>query len=199
MDKQIKDLSTIELCAALNIYFETTKWTQDIVREFRKELDSDSMPGMHRISDYNIVPCIMGDEHRNDFAIWVKFDYEPTEVIEIEDFCHQDQPYGDKTWAKATWTQYQEVEVLDCEEWVKEGNNKHLGLSSYNMYKSSRDRHNRCAASGYGEVEGILSKGGSTSWLMGHTSRRDMTGEKHSLNNVSIMDLKRGYKTTVAM
>jgi hypothetical protein len=52
---------------------------------------------------------------------------------------------------------------------------------------------------GYGEVTGFLTKGGSTSWLMGHSSHRSMVGQKHSLNNVSMKDIERGHKVTVAM
>jgi hypothetical protein len=52
---------------------------------------------------------------------------------------------------------------------------------------------------GLGYVSGIVEKGGSTSRLFHATAFRDMAGEKHIVDCVSVEDLERGFKRTVAM
>lgn len=94
--------------------------------------------------------------------------------IFVESFTHDDQPYGIKVLENCVWTPI--VADEDSPAFIKS-----------------------CASKGLGELTGTVVKGGDVSRIMHIRHFRSLVGQQHSVWAVSLEDLKRGYKVTVAM
>ena len=90
-------------------------------------------------------------------------------------FIHHNEPYG-----SVTFTVEKVTPVAD------------LITERSEMYSKSR------AQKGWVQLEGVVTKGGVTSYLLGHTHTRSLVGQRYIVQ-VPPADFERGSYTSVAM
>lgn len=95
----------------------------------------------------------------------------------VDEFVHYNEPYGTVHMVDCTWTP-----IVADERQTKEHN--------YVWY---------CQKHGLGRLTGTVKEGSETTRLFQYTNTRDLKGQEWGVWAVSLDDLERGYKRTIAM